>query len=232
MNVVRRHAGRIIYRKAGIEHGREDFSIDVRPDGRTIRAYCEMVEGDLTRDASWSLDAEFRPVEGHVRVVMDGKPVGSAFYCFDAEATQCEALTAGMGRVSQNLPGRADYLGLHALIGDGMIGLARGTDNPGEVRHIRSVTCSYDIKGESGLVALPISIAVNYVGPDRISVPAGTFDAEHYELQWNPKWPPAKLWVTREDSVALRLSWDVSGLVSELETYGVTTDAVSPQFRT
>lgn len=230
MNTLRRHAGRIIYRKQGIVHGREDFSIDVRPDGRTIRAYCEMEDGDLTRDASWTLDADHRPLEGQVRVVMDGRLVGSAFYVFGKTETNCEAQTAGMGRISQTLPGQADYLGLHALISDGMIGLARGTEAPGEFRAIRSVTCSYDIKGESGLVALPISIAVNYVGLNRITVPAGTFDALHYELQWSPKWPPAKLWVTQEDSVALRLTWEVSGLTSELERYGVTTDACSPLF--
>ena len=212
----RRHSGRIEYRKQGALYGHERFGIDVRADGRTIRAYCEIDEGHLTRDASWTLDAAHRPVEGHVRVVQNGSLVGSSWYCFTGEGAQCESRTAYLGRASQQVPGRVDYLGLHPLVGDGMIALARGTDAPGEARIIPSITCSYDLNGETGLVALPIDIAVTYTGKDEITVPAGTFVADRYALRWRPEWPEAQLWVHGEDAVFLRLHWDVSGLDSQL----------------
>lgn len=213
---ARRYTGRIVYRTAVGPCGHEVFAIDVRGDGRTIRAYCEMDEGALTRDASWTLDSGLRPVEGHVRVAMDGMQVGSSWYRCTEGDTECESLTRSMGRVSQRLPGRAAYLGLHPLVGDGMIALARGRDAPGEERMIESVTCSYDIKGESGLLALPITIGVTYVGPEEIEVAAGRFAADHYLLNWQAHWPPAKLWVTGEDAVFLRMSWEVSGRTYEL----------------
>jgi len=230
MGTLRRHAGRIHYRRGERVVGREDFAIDVRDDGRSIRAYCEMEEGALTRDASWTLDQEHAPLEGHVRVVQDGGLVGSSWYRFIGRSTECEALTAQRGRVSQRLPGRAQYLGLHPLIGDGMIALARGRDAPGEERMVPGVTCSYDIKGESMLVALPISIGVRYVGEEDVEVIAGRFRAARYELRWQPRWPAAHLWVLGEDAVFLRLRWEVSGLDSQLVRLATAEGPHSPQF--
>lgn len=226
----RRHAGRIHYMKDGVIHGREDFAIDVRADGRTIRSYCEIADDDLTRDASWTLDAGHAPVEGHVRVVQGGRMTGSAWYRCTDDMTECESLTATMGRTSQRLPGRAQYLGLHPLVGDGMIALARSTDDAGAERMIESVTCSYDINGETSLVALPIAIGVTYVGPDEVTVPAGTFAAERYALRWQPHWPVAHLWVLGEDAVFVRLCWEFSGLDSKLIRHASTHAAISPQF--
>lgn len=213
---MRRHAGRIVYRDDKGVCGRERFAIDVRADGRTIRSYCEMDEGALTRDASWTLDPEGRPVEGHVRVAEGGAMVGSSWFRCTAAYTECESMTARMGRSSQRLPGRHAYLGLHPLVGDGMIALARGRTAPGEEQWIESVTCSYDIKGETSLVALPITIGVTYVGEDEINVPAGRFAADHYLLRWQPHWPPARLWVHGEDAIFLRLAWEVAGHIYEL----------------
>lgn len=230
MATLRRHAGRIHYRRGEHVAGREDFAIDVRADGRTIRAYCEMEEGAITRDAGWTMDAAHWPVEGQVRVVQDGGLVGSSWYRFTPEATECEALTAQRGRVSQRLEGRARYLGLHPLVGDGMIALARGREAPGEEWPIEGVTCSYDIKGESTLVALPITIGVRYVGSEDVEVIAGRFRAERYELRWQPRWPAAQLWVLGEDAVFLRLKWEVSGLDSQLVRLATTNAPHSPQF--
>lgn len=226
----RRIAGRIHYLKGEDVQGREDFAIDVREDGRTIRSYCEIDDDGLTRDASWTLDAAHYPVEGHVRVVQKGALIGSAWYRFSESETECESLTEAMGRSSQRLSGRPQYLGLHPLIGDGMIALARGVDEPGVERVIESVTCSYDINGETSLVALPIDIGVTYVGMEDIEVPAGKFSARRYALCWQPYWPAAHLWVHGDDALFLRLSWDVSGTTSELVKYGETSAPLSPQF--
>ena len=111
-----------------------------------------------------------------------------------------------------------------------MIALARGRDAPGEEWPIAGVTCSYDIKGESTLVALPITIGVRYVGSEDVEVIAGRFRAERYELRWQPRWPAAQLWVLGEDAVFLRLKWEVSGLDSQLVRLATTNAPHSPQF--
>src|SRR5690554_1432353 len=224
---LRRHTGRILYHKGDTIAGCEDFGIDVRESGRTIRAYCEMGEGGLTRDASWTLDGKYKPVEGYVRVVQNGIQTGSAWYRFTENEVECEALTTTLGRTAQRLPSRARYLGLHPLVGDGMIALARGKEEPGREDIIESVTCSYDINGETSLVALPIDIAVTYVGVEEVTVPAGTFTTDRYALRWQPHWPAADLWVHGEDAVFVRLDWEFSGLSSQLERYECMDDPLT-----
>mgnify|MGYP001304965988 CR=1 FL=1 len=230
MSTKRRHWGQILYQAEGQVSGYEDFSMDVRDDGRTIRSYCEMAENDLTRDASWTLDTAHKPVEGHVRVVQNGSLAGSAWYHCSQAGTECESLTPGMGRTSQKLAVSPSYLGLHPLVGDGLIALARGIDNAGEERMVESVTCSYDENGGTSLVALPIQIGVTFVGPEDITVQAGTFPSYHYELNWQPQWPRAKLWVMQEDAVFLRLTWSHVSAQYDLAKYGVSNRAKSPQF--
>ena len=36
---------------------------------------------------------------------------------------------------------------------------------------------------------------------------AGRFAARHYALRWDPAWPPADLWVRREDCIFLAMRW-------------------------
>lgn len=230
MAYLRRHAGRIVYHHADGPQGVEDFGIDVRADGRTFRAYCEMAEGALTRDASWSLDADLRPLEGQVRVVQHGHLIGSSWYHFTDQGVRCESVSASLGPTSKIVAGRFAYLGLHPLVGDGAIALARGTDAPGTERTIPSITCSYDVNGETELVALPIEIGVRYLGKEDLAVPAGVFTADAYELSWQPQWPSARLWVHGQDAVFLRLTWDLTGLNCQLEHYREATESASAWF--
>lgn len=232
MDSLRRYAGRIRYRDAQGVCGNEDFAIDVRENGRTIRAYCEIEDGHITRDASWTLDTSHRPVEGHVRVVQHGALVGSTFYTFDEHGTRCEALTAAKGRQSLQLPERPDYLGLHPLIGDAMTVLARGTDRPGEERMIPSMTCSRDINGETDLTAIPMEIGVRYCGECELEVEAGRFSARHYELNWGKDWPPALIWTHGPDAILLKMEWSVSRRNYELVSLAASTGPQGPQFHT
>lgn len=202
----------------------------MRHNGRTLRAYCEMDEGQLTRDASWTLDAAFRPIEGHVRVVQHGQLVGSSFYTFDKGGTRCEALTAAKGRQTLQLPVRPTYLGLHPLIGDAMIALARGTASLGKEEMISTITCSRDMNGETDLTAIPMEIGVTFCGEEDIRVPAGTFIAQKHLLNWGRDWPPATMWVHGEDAIFLKMEWAASPLIFELAELALGTAPQGPQF--
>lgn len=217
--------GRIIYRTTAGEAGRETFSITPCASGRVIRAYCEMPQDRIVRDTSWSLDGDGRPVEGHVRITLADEVTGSSWYYFTDDGVDCESFTGRVGRVSQHLAGRRAYLGLHPVIGDGLIAAVRGTDEPGVERIIESVTCSYSANGETELLALPISIGVTYVGEERLTVTAGMFDARRYALNWQPQWPPADLWVMGDECVFLKLDWSVSQMTPELTEFSWSSPA-------
>ena len=205
------YAGRIGYFGPNGENGREWFEMVPHADGRTVRAFCEMDELELTRDVSLSLDADGRPRDGFVRIIRHGRTLGSTWFVVDEQAIHCEAVTADLGRVSQRRPLAAPlgYLGLHPLVCDGLIALSRGTSCPGEFVALDIITNSVSPNGEQGLIAIPSVIDVAYLGDDTIDVPAGRFEARHYALRWQPDWSPADLWVHGPAALFLRLTWDM-----------------------
>jgi hypothetical protein len=198
------------YGPAG-QTGRERFESVPHAGGRTLRAFCELDDAGLTRDVTYALDANSRPLDAFVRVVEHGTVTGTTLFVVESDGIRCDGVTAEHGRVSQRQPLDAPlaYLGLHPLVGDGLIATCRGTDRRGEFVGIRGVTNSFAPNGERGLLAMPITIDVAYVGPETIDVPAGRFDAERYALRWQPQWPPADLWVAGADALFLRLTWSL-----------------------
>lgn len=222
-----RIAGTVSYvRHDGFVRGREWFSLHAHANGnRVVRAECEMVEEKLVRDTSWSLDPQWRPMEGYVRITLDGVVAGSTWYTFSGNTVHCEARTPVYGRASQvrTSPTPYEFLGLHPLIGDGLICAIRGRDQPGVERRVNSITCSYSPNGEKELLALPIEIGVTYLAPERITVPAGTFDAHKYAISWRKEWPPADYWVFGDHYTFLKETWSVSDMTCELMSLEQTT---------
>ncbi|MCB2109226.1 MAG: hypothetical protein KDE14_16060, partial [Rhodobacteraceae bacterium] len=202
----------------GVARGREWFSMHRYAGGRVFRACCQMNQEALIRDATWTMDDAWRPLDGHVRVILDSKIIGSTWYAFDGNSVRCEARTSAHGHVSQTQISDRPYefLGLHPLLADGLLGAARGRTDPGRERFIRSITCSYSQNGETELLALPIDIGVAYLGDEQLSVPAGTFMASRYAVRWRPEWAPADYWVFGDDYVFLKSDWAVSSLTCEL----------------
>lgn len=207
----------------GFECGREWFSLHRHDRGRFVRAVCEMEEDGLLRDASWSLDRNWRPIDGHVRVILDGKVTGSTSYSFDGSSVACHAHTDTHGHVSavKHSDRTYEFLGLHALICDGLLTAARGRDDVNRERSINSITCSYSLHGEEGLLAFPIDIGVAYCGEERLTIAAGEFDAHKFHVRWRPEWTPASIWVWGEDYIFLKSMWEVSGLTCELTSLEV-----------
>ncbi|PEQ11347.1 hypothetical protein B2G71_17490 [Novosphingobium sp. PC22D] len=210
--------GKILYYGPEGENGREWFESVAHPGGRTLRAFCEMDEIALTRDASYALDEAGRPIDAFARVVKDGKVLGTTLFLVDDGAVECEGLIAGMGRISQRnpTPGRTSYLGLHPLVGDALVALSRGTERKGLFETVTGIANSLAPDGDEGLYAMPTAIAVAYMGEEDIAVPAGRFPARRYALRWNPAWEPADLWVTGEEAIFVKLEWAMIGARYEL----------------
>lgn len=218
----RAYSGRISYKHPdGTERGREWFSGTVHDNGRAVRALCEIYAEKIVRDVAWTLDAAFMPIEEYARIVEDSVMTGSSWFRFDGDAVDCEAHTTAYGRVSQTLrtPGPIRFLGLHPLFGDGLLAAPRGKERLGEEEIINSVTCSFSVNGESGLIAHPQQVGVRYVGEEELTVPAGTFQARHYQFRWQSYWAPADYWVFGDDYTFLQARWSEFGTSSVLVEY-------------
>jgi hypothetical protein len=216
--------GTIRYLSAGQETGREWFEMIRHPNGRTLRAFCEMDDVGLSRDVSIALDPASRPLDAFVRVIKNGQIIGTTLFLLTPDHLETTGRLAASGRLSQRqrLGRPLAYLGLHPLVGDALIATARGTHNQGEFLPIAAYTNSQSPAGEEGLYAMPVTIQVAYQGTAPLEVAAGDFEARRYALRWKPEWPPATLWVHGEDALFLRLDWPMLGVSYELTEHQIT----------
>lgn len=217
MTVTRSISGAIAYtstqpERIGAERGRESFRIDVHADGsRTIAAHGEIDDAPaVVRDVNLRIGADGRPRECFVRICVGGEFRGSGWFHFTHDAAFCEAFTAIEGRVSQRMALAASLpaFGNHAMINDGFLmslyDLAQG---PGTQVFPAMLLSSPDHRGATGPMLFEISLALEFVGEERIEVAAGKFDALHFRIVDTPgllqEHPPYDLWCTDDGDYVL-----------------------------
>jgi hypothetical protein len=208
--LTRRLSGRIAYRAAdGGDVGHELFDLSSHPGGHVLRALCVLDDVGLVRDVSLSMDGEWRPLEGHCRLVRDGHEEAALWFGVEPGSVRVEGRIGGLELPRQVVPTKAPlaYLGLHPLQGDALIVQARGTGRPGEFVGIEAVTNSVSPNGDEAVGASRLSIEVAYMGAEDIAVAAGRFVARRYQLRWRYDWPPADLWVRATDCLFLAMRW-------------------------
>jgi hypothetical protein len=221
----RTYRGRIAYTHDGHgETGREWFTVTVMPDGeRTVRATCEMDDEALLRDVTYTVDGRWRPQDAYVRLVQHGAHTGSAWFRFDERGAECEAWTRADGRVRQrvDLPRWPTMFAPHPLVTDGWQAAAyRYSAGPGTQRLEHCTNSSPRPDGASGPMLGVVWKDLEYVGDERVTVAAGTFDARH--LRIHPRahgmaaWPPLEFWVAGGDFLLLRMRWNLLQSTYEL----------------
>lgn len=196
-------------RDGGEQWGRENFSMTVWDKGRLMNSTTEFDDRAVLRNASWSVDADWRPREAVSREFMAGEAIASCWFRIDGTAVECEAFTKQLGRISQRLEtGRSvDYFGMHTILGDVLVAAARGTADPGVEKPVTCVTNSVAEWGMGGYHAHCVTPLVTYVGTEPVEVRAGSFDGEHFRVRWSDLVPHyADFWVTQGDFLPLRLN--------------------------
>lgn len=187
--------GKILYTSvqsgSPVEFGREWFSITEHADGqRTLRALCEIEAGvvaprDVVREVTYTTDARFRPLDCYNRLHANGRFLGSGWIRFTDEVAECESYTAQHGRVSQRiaLERPALSLGAHPVSCD-QLHLARFDHSRAErIQPQPDVwMTSVEHDGCSGPLLQKIAFGLEYVGRETITVPAGTFETDHYRF--------------------------------------------------
>lgn len=203
----RGYSGQILYLdRAGREWGREAFAATVHAHGRSLRALCEMDDARLHREASWSVGPDWLARDGFVRNMRDGLTIGTCWYRIDGTAAECEGVTAEKGRVSMRIDAARPiaFLGMHPLSGDCLTAKLRGCDAPGEERSILCAANSLAHLGDEGLDLRLVEPLVAYIGPETITVRAGTFEALHYTIRWSDQVPHlTDFWIEPRDCLPL-----------------------------
>lgn len=204
--------GRIAYVHARDgETGREWFTVTVGPDGqRTVRALCEMDDDGVLRDVTYTVDRDWRPQDAYVRLTVRDAFQGAAWFRFADRLIECEAWTAGEGRVRQlrEVAHRPPVFAPHPLACDGWQTAAFDHTRPDRVQVLTGCANSSPLpNGASGPMIGLIDKRLEYVGEGRITVPAGTFDTRHYRILLPDDRPPLDVWVTGPDRVFVKLTW-------------------------
>lgn len=198
--------------REGVERGREWFRIDVTTNGSvTISTHSEIDDAPwVRRDVVTSLDPDFRPLDSFVRISLDDEFHGSTWFRFEDNYLECEGFTRLEGRISQKMkikePVRA--FGSHAIVNDGfLMSLYDRSKGPG-VQVFKDIPLSSpDHRGATGPMLFLVDVAIEYVGEEQITVPAGTFDAFHFRLVDAPglpvEHPEYDLWCTTDGNYIL-----------------------------
>jgi hypothetical protein len=208
-----------------VERGREWFHVTVHPNGdRTINARCEIDDSQVVRDVVYSVDAAWAPVDAFIRLNVKGQFMGSGWFHFTADAATCETFMAEGGRVSQTInrqvgQGAAGIsFGAHPVACDVWhLGVHQpGTPGPGTVTSHTAFMSSLLPNGASGPMLSTMTYGVEELGPETLTVRAGTFDTHHYRYIFDDGHPDEHVWYTSEDRILVKIRWDLLRTTYEL----------------
>ena len=214
---VRNIRGKILFLgDDDLERGREWFSFSFREDCQiTLRAFCEIDDGRVERDVTYSMDENFRPLDCFVRLHSQGKFLGTGWIRVTETHAECEVYNTQMGRVEQviELTEPARCLGSHPLSCDALVLPIFDHSKPERVQpRIGALSTSPMLDGGSGPFLSVSRGMLEYVGPERVTTGVGTFDAHHYRFpsirpeSTHPSGTPTSedIWVTHPDYTFVR----------------------------
>jgi len=212
-HLARSLSGRIEYRHdiKGVT-GFENFSIAADLDGlRTLTAHCVMWDAGVQRDVVLTVGPDFRPREAFVRLGLQGRFQGAAWFSFSGDAARAEGQTQSEGRFSQSLAldGPADIFAPHPVAADAwQTAAADRLPGPGPHFLTRCFNPSPRADGASGPMLERTEKHMAFDGEEALTVAAGTFHCRRYRIMPRDFPDPLLLWVTGEDRLLVRCRWD------------------------
>jgi hypothetical protein len=181
--------GKIVYidDDTGKERGREWFGFTYRPDGEiTLRAYCEIDDTRVERDCVQTMNSQFHPRDVFVRLHGKGKFLGTGWIRIEEDKAECEVFNVQMGRVHQVMPLErpAHSIVTHPLSADAVMMAEFDHSKPDRIQSWPGgLSTSPLLDGGSGpFLSKSYQRTIEYLGPERVTVPAGTFDTHHYRF--------------------------------------------------
>ena len=174
--------------------GREWYSINTYADGsRTIIVHTEIDDRpSVMRDATYSLDKDWRPTDCFVRLTVDDKFMGTGWFKMADGYVECETYTALEGRVTQRMDtdGWCKSFQNHAIACDAWHLRLFDRSKVGEVQALDElILCSPDHRGATGPMLFKAGMHIKYLGEEKVTVEAGEFDAYHFQMVSAPGLP-------------------------------------------
>jgi hypothetical protein len=196
------------------ERGREWFAFTHHGDGSAIlRARCEIEEPEPTvlRDIVYALGPNGRPNDLHVHLTVGDAFMGTGWLHHGDGYVECESFGPSIGRLSQRVDyqGAIDGFGTHPIVGDGYLTSRMDVSKGPHRREMRVFLPSPDHRGATPPMIAEVRIMLEYLGDERVTVAAGSFDCRHFrfvdessEGMGGKAHPHYDMWVTADaDSI-------------------------------
>lgn len=215
--------GRLSYRTktgSGVERGREDWWLTRNRDGsRTMRTLAMTDDSKFVRDVIYTIDVDERPLLVLIQLQVGSQLVGTGYFrvAGDKMTVVTDAVDTGNTVQVVDVPARFHVL-THAVMLDGWPAWALDMEQEGG-QTIAVYTTSPLWNGTSGPLGRMIEQRFTLLGSERITVPAGTFEARHFASgDGSDPERGSHIWVTGEDNILLRYDWPEHGLEYLLES--------------
>ena len=197
-NIVRLIKGQYTYRttKAQRVRGYEDWILTVHPDGsRTMTALVNNFDADVQFNMVHRVAATFRPLETFVTHWVGGESRGSGHFVVDGR--RLRATVTGQVSRTIEVPDRFS-MHPHPVSTDSW----RGWDydkEQGGVQAARVYNVAVAPNAPKPLLGVLEDQTVEWLGSETITVPAGTFETQHYKLRGN-----SDMWIAGPDRIAIK----------------------------
>lgn len=206
--------GKILYtsnkpERLGQERGREYFVVTDQADGvRVVHSHCEIDDPpNVIRDVVLSLSpGDWYPIDCSVRLSVGDRYEGTGLMRFGDRVAECETFNHRDGRISQRieLDQRVRWLGAHPILGDALcLRVYPREAGPGRQFFPNMMLTSPDHRGATGPMLFPLGFGLEFVGEEKVTVAAGTFDALHFRYvdtagQLPEEHPPYDVWCSAD----------------------------------
>jgi len=203
----------------------ENFIITTNPDGsHTAQTMSRFPGNSMIRHVTQSVDKNFSPMDGNTRFFVDGEYQGILSRRVVGDTVTSLVMYPDGRPIDETtfpLGGPDLVLGYHPTTVEGwkFIKADRTVKGPQTVRILSSSpTWNGGTMGHGREVAL----TVEYLGAEKVTVPAGTFLGHHYLWHTGNIDGDIEVWTTGQDEICARVIGHAKGVTYELETCDVT----------
>ena len=215
--------GTITYiRDSGGVQGRDEFTRTRMDDGSlVVQARTITQDTRVLRDVTHALGADHRPLSSHIVQWINGRRTGDGWFLADQGGVSVSTWMAAQGVIRQRIetPAWPAFIVPHAVVCDAFICARYDHDLGGRQAIAGGIRSSPLANGLTGpLGDLMTSVHLTRLVSEDITVPAGTFTADHFRIE-SGTGEVDDLWVRRSDLLLVRLRSDRLATTYELHQF-------------
>ena len=213
--------GRIAYLdRQRTETGSEYFSFTRYSDGgRTVRCECHFNDIELVRDVTFTLDAQWRPIDAYVCINYRSKALGAGWFRFGGGHVNCDAIDdENLHRhFARAYSGAKPAFGAHPIFNDGLWTALFDMRRPKEVQRLTDcITYSKQAVGQESIGIETFDLDLHFLGLEDVVVPAGRFSCRSFAVHLVGLKSPFMIWTHGDDHIIVKETWDELPFTYEL----------------